>query len=73
LEKEKGTSLSLSSSSFLKQHGKKKYEEVRRVDRKPCYVLTLCNGKWLKVVWNQMDYFFLFVLTSRKEGKVVPS
>jgi hypothetical protein len=73
LEKEKGISLSLSSSSFLKQHGKKKYGEVRRVGRKPCYVLALCNGKWLKVVLNQVDYFFLFVLTSKKVGKVVPS
>ncbi len=32
--------------------------------------LVLCNGKWLKVVWNQMHYFFLFVLTSRKVGKI---
>jgi len=40
---------------------------------KPCCVLALCNGKWLKVVWNQVHYLFLFVLTSRKVGKVVPS
>jgi hypothetical protein len=34
--------------------------------------LVFCNGKWLKV-WNQhVHYFFLFVLTSRKVGKVVP-
>jgi hypothetical protein len=33
--------------------------------------LVLCNEKWLKVVWNQMHYFFLFVLGSRKVGKVV--
>jgi len=40
---------------------------------KPYCVLALCNGKWFKVVWNQVHYFFLFVLTSREVGKVVPS
>ncbi len=31
------------------------------------FYLVLCNGKWLKVVWNQhVHCFFLFVLTSRK-------
>ncbi len=39
---------------------------------KPCCVLALYNGKWLKVVWNQMHYLFFFVLISRKVGKVVP-
>jgi hypothetical protein len=36
--------------------------------------LLLCNGEWLKIMWNQhVHYFFLFLLTSRKVGKVVPS
>jgi hypothetical protein len=36
--------------------------------------LMLCNGKWLKVVQNQhVHHFFLFVLTFRKVGKIVPS
>jgi hypothetical protein len=36
--------------------------------------LVLCNGEWLKVVWNQnVHYFILFVLTSKKVRKVVIS
>jgi len=35
--------------------------------------LVLCNGKWLKVVWKEVHYFFLFELSSRKVGKLVPS
>jgi hypothetical protein len=32
-----------------------------------------CNGEWLNVACNQhVHYFFLFILTSRKVGKVVP-
>jgi hypothetical protein len=35
--------------------------------------LVLCNGEWLKVVWIQhVHYFFLFVFTSRKVGKIIP-
>jgi hypothetical protein len=48
-------------------------ERLGELVGKPCCVLALCNGKWLKVMWNQVHYFFLFVLTFRKVGKVVPS
>jgi hypothetical protein len=37
------------------------------------FYLVLYNGKCLKVVWNQVHYFYLFVLTSKKVGQVVPS
>jgi len=36
--------------------------------------LMLCNGEWLKVVWNQhVHYFFLFILTCKEIGKIVLS
>jgi hypothetical protein len=45
-------------------------EDKRRNGR--ILYLVLCNREWLKVVWNQhVHCFFLFVLTSRKVGKVV--
>jgi hypothetical protein len=33
--------------------------------------LVLCNEQWLKVVWNQVHYFFLFVLAFRKVVKII--
>jgi hypothetical protein len=36
------------------------------------FYLVLWNEKWLKVVWNQVRYFFLFVLAFKKIWKVVP-
>jgi hypothetical protein len=33
--------------------------------------LVIYNGKWLKVVCNQLHYLFLFVLTSRKVRQIV--
>jgi hypothetical protein len=35
--------------------------------------LMLYNEKCLKVVWNQVHYFLLFVLTFKKVGQVIPS
>jgi hypothetical protein len=47
--------------------------EEKKKDGKILY-LVLCNGEWLKFVWNQhVHYFFLFVLTFKKVGKIVPS
>jgi hypothetical protein len=46
----------------------------RKKEMEEYCTLVLCNGKWLKVVWNQhVHCFFLFVLTSRKVGKIIPS
>ncbi len=40
--------------------------ENKRRDERILY-LVLCNGKQLKVMWNQhVHYIFLFVLTSKK-------
>ncbi len=44
---------------------------VGRVGRRTKLYLVWCNGKWLKIVWNYVHYFFLFILNVRKAWKRV--
>jgi hypothetical protein len=60
LEEEEGGSFPLSLSRL---HGRMRYGEVGKVGRVTMLSSMLCNRKWLKVVWSQVHYFFLFVLT----------
>jgi hypothetical protein len=72
LEEDEGGSFPL-SLSLSKLHGRMTYGEVGKVGRRTMLSLVLCNGKWLKVAWSQVHYFFLFVLTFKKVGKIFPS
>jgi len=72
LEEEEGGSFPL-SLSLSRLHGRMKYGEVGKVGRRTMLSLVLCNGKWLKVVWNQVHYLFLFILTFTKVGKIILS